>query len=616
MKKFYTFALAAVIAAQMLSGMEVSAEKEQETEVTSGARSVMNTYQGSVNFGLGTASITIKGNENQTLIGKKFHIYNLFHAENSDGNESINYTINERFAAPLKTVVGKKLGKAAASVTEYEVIDYIQTLNTNPVEGAQTPQKLEGSYSAFRYFIEEVRNEIADRGIEGEIVNVTSVKSGNSVVLGGLAYGYYVVDEITAVDGTNSAASMCMVNTLNPAATMNIKSDYPSVSKKIQEDDKRDDIGENGWNDMADFEIGQTVPYQFTSNVPDMNGYDTYYYAWHDVMDKALTFKPETVKISIRNGDSGKKYDLKTTEFQVIRNPGNGETFRVQINDLKAIVDREFDQMNSLGENVYGQTVVLRYDAVLNDNAADDTGRPGFENDVRLEFSNNPDGNGRGDTGETPWDTVVCFTYRLNGLKTNNHDLKLEGAHFRLYSDEACKNEVFVKKTAKGYNVINRDSAGGNDHTGGSAPANSEEMISSGDGVFTVFGLDGGTYWLKETKAPAGYRPLLDPIKIEVIPTFVTERNFYVKGQGATDQALKSLEFAARMSPFFEGIYHNNIMSLTASTEEGSGNLIVVNQVGKKLPVTGSSMMLVMLGGGCIVMCYAVYRKKRENEAE
>ena len=39
------------------------------------------------------------------------------------------------------------------------------------------------------------------------------------------------------------------------------------------------------------------------------------------------------------------------------------------------------------------------------------------ENDVRLEFSNNPDSNGEGSTGYTPWDTVVCFTYKLNGLK-------------------------------------------------------------------------------------------------------------------------------------------------------------------------------------------------------
>ena len=82
----------------------------------------------------------------------------------------------------------------------------------------------------------------------------------------------------------------------------------------------------------------------------------------------------------------------------MITNPGNGETFKVEIQDIKAIVDREFDQKNDLNENVYGQKVILRYNATLNDKAAEDTGRPGFENDVRLEFSNNPDHDGDGTT--------------------------------------------------------------------------------------------------------------------------------------------------------------------------------------------------------------------------
>lgn len=563
-------------------------------------------------LGRGDASITITGNEDQSLTGKKFHVYKLFAAENSVGEESINYTFHPPFATALQTVVGRKLGKTPSTVTEYEVIDYMQTLNTNPVEGAKETQTLEGSYSEFRYFIEELRNEIVKEGVQGDVITVTSEQDADTVVIGGLEYGYYIVDEITQVEGTHSAASLCMVNTLNPDAQVNIKSDYPSVIKKIQEDDNRKNIGDNGWNDMADFEIGQTVPYQFISNIPNMNGYDTYYYAWHDKMDEALTFLPESVSVSINSGESGKNYELKKSEFTVNTSPGNGETFQVEIKDIKAIVDREFDNKNNLNENVYGQEVVLRYNAVLNDKAAEDTGRPGFENDVKLEFSNNPDGDGKGQTGETPWDTVVCFTYKLNGLKTNNHDLKLEGAKFRLYSDEACENEVYVKKTNAGYNVINRDSAGGNDHAGGTIPAEAVEMISAKDGVFTIFGLDGGTYWLKETKAPAGYRPILDPIKLEVIPTFVEDRDSYVKGQGATDQALKKLEYSAYIRQFLDGAFDENTTQLETDAEDGSGNLTVVNKVGKKLPIAGSSAMIIMLGAGTVIMLYAVVRKRRE----
>lgn len=86
---------------------------------------------------------------------------------------------------------------------------------------------------------------------------MTSTKADNSFEIKGLPYGYYVIDEVTAVKGTNSAASLCMVSTANPEMNLNIKSDYPVVTKKIREDDEQDKVGNQGWNDLADFEIGR-----------------------------------------------------------------------------------------------------------------------------------------------------------------------------------------------------------------------------------------------------------------------------------------------------------------------------------------------------------------------
>ena len=57
-----------------------------------------------------------------------------------------------------------------------------------------------------------------------DTVNVSATKSDNSVVIGGLEYGYYLVDEVSDVEGTHSAASLCIVNTANPTADVNIKS--------------------------------------------------------------------------------------------------------------------------------------------------------------------------------------------------------------------------------------------------------------------------------------------------------------------------------------------------------------------------------------------------------
>ena len=568
------------------------------------------TPNGVADFGKGNASITITPNAGQSLVDKKFQVYKLFDAENAVDNESINYTWNNDYKTALQTVVGKKINKSASSVTEYDVIDYIQTLNTNKVEGAQADQKLEGRYSNYRHFVEALRDELVKEGLSPNTVNVTAVNAvDGSVKFSGLGYGYYLTDEVTAVQDTHSAASLILTNTANPNAQVNIKSDYPTLIKKINEDDNN-----VGWNDIGDYEIGQTVPYYHDTYVPDMNGHQTYKMIFHDKMDNALTFNKDSVSITISSNK--KSYTLKSDEFKVVENSGE-DTFYAEIPDLKAIVDKQFPEGMNNNENTYGQSVRLNYNATLNDNASTRTGRAGFENAVRLEYSNNPDSDGNGSTGTTPWDTVVCFTYKINGLKVNNHNKLLKNAKFRLYSDENCTNEVYVKESPNGYVVMNRDSLGGTDHSGGARPSSAVEMASDAKGVFTILGLDQGTYYLKETDSPAGYRELQDPIVITIKPTFTDERNNYNAGEGATDKTLKTLEATAHVKEFLNGAYKESDTNLKTDVTDGSANITVVNYVGTKLPITGSNLTMICLGAGTITVVGALaLDKKRKNKKD
>lgn len=668
------------------------------------------------NTGQTDGVITLNGaHSNQSIKNKQFVFYKVFNATNAKNNESINYTFNEKYKAVVQEVVFNKLSDEykstnkiakASDVSEYVAIDYIQSLNTHKVDGAKAEQQVEGRYSNFRYFVEDLKNAIKSKGIEGDLVKVTSPDENNAIKVKGLSWGYYVVDEVSTGDsigdgqktedattpdghkaqseGTHFASSLVLVNTVNNEATVTLKSDYPEITKKIREDDNQDKIGKNkdGWNDLADFQIGQTVPYSNDIRIPDMNGYHGYYFAIEDRMDQALTFKADKSKIKLTLTKGDKTYTLKDNEYNLQTIGSNvsadvkeakyadsfedsKSTFGLEIEDLKAIVDREFANFNSNNENDYSDIKAhVEYEATLNDKAAEDTGRPGFENDVRLIFSNDPDSTGTGfnkpttppgknPKGKTPWDTVVAFTYRLNGNKVNTNNLALEGAKFRIYSDEAMTKEVIVKKkesttkveettttTTTQSETTTTTSANGDVNTGSISATDSKkskslndyvvvdkdsaantqgvDIVSDADGNFSIVGLDSGTYYLKEVAAPDGYRTLKDPIKVTITAKMNDDRDHYLKGDGATEKGLQSLSGKADLTEFYHQIFKTGSSDLKADSDAGTLELTVMNDTMEKLPVTGGQAMAVVLAVGAGIVgfsIYAVTKKKEEPEA-
>ena len=530
----------------------------------------INTVNGIVDYNNGQAKIRILPNGNQSLVSKQFAVYKLFQAQIS--NTSINYFYNEEYKDVIEDVVSNRLNKD--SISEYEVIDYIQSL--------------ENHSSSLRELIEQIRDQLVSLGYSSDTFTVTNTLEDGSIEIQGLQPGYYMIDEITSVQDTHSEDSLILLDTADDSCDIQIKSDYPSIIKKIEEDDLN-----IGWNDIGDYEIGQSIPYKYETYIPDIKAYNTYKMIFHDIMDEALTFDSDSVQIQI--SDSEKTYTVPSNQYSIVENTDN-ESFIVQISDIKSIIDQLFS-------NGYGQKVLFTYNAYLNEKAKDRSGRAGFENKVALEFSNNPDTDGTNDTGMTPWDSVVCFTYQINAVKTNEENQSLQGAKFRLYRDENGTQEIKLKKVENVYVVMNEDYL---------SNAESDEMISDENGLFNISGLDQGTYYLKETQAPDGYRKIQDSIKIVITPEFTTDRNSYYENQGASDQVLETLSANCEIKQFLNGLLNSGSKALQTDVQTGSIQLKIVNQTGSKLPVTGSSMTLILLAGGSLLMIAGLYNLRKQ----
>ena len=105
----------------------------------------------------------------------------------------------------------------------------------------------------------------------------------------------------------------------------------------------------------------------------------------------------------------------------------------------------------------------------------------------------------------------------------------------------------------------------------------------------------------------------MNPVKIQVEPVVTEERNSYIKGEGAGADIL-TLSAKAKIKTFIAGSYTEKETALDVDQEEGSMNLSVVNVVGKKLPITGSQMMLLLVAAGVTLMFVSVRKGKKRYE--
>ena len=471
--------------------------------------------------------------------------------------------------------------------------------------------------------LEGVKNATSDTeklAIINKYANLdsTPMQTGTATKYEGLTPGYYLVkDKDNSLTGTNESYTLYVVQVVNNILEFTPKGDVPETDKKIVEGNDKVSTNEASIGDEVNYEITGTMP----SNIAD---YKAYYYMFTDTLSKGLTYKENSIKVTV-NGVDVTSYFYKGVGTY---NETTGTTIRVGIIDLKALSLLTDPAVGAITKDT---EVVLTYTATLNENAV--IAGAGNPNDVKLSYSNDPNNSGDGSTtppenpdepkpehptGETPEIEVVTYTTELTIVKTDEDNKFLPGVEFTLTGNGvnivlvteekftvATDGEYWKLKDGTFTKTAPTVAEDETDNTADYEDINTKytkttSVVAKGngetktdvvgtvqaDGTVTFKGLGAGEYTITETETLPGYNTI-EPIKF-------------------------TLTFDATTKKFAS---NNTDVTVEADNTLGAS---IVNKKGSLLPSTGGigTTIFYIIGGILVVGAAILLVTKKRMSSE
>ena len=518
-------------------------------------------------FAVQTGQLTISG----TTKGETYALYKVLHLTQSGGNYS--YTVTDSF---------KNFSAEIAINGESELIT-----------GETLGDKLENQDNST--FLSTLAQKLAEYALD-EDNSVTAAKKvtggEGTTKVDGLEYGYYLLIPFGASGPKENYATMFSLNTLSGNDTnIVVKGVYPTLEKTV---------GNNNAAVNA-ASIGDEVTFTLTSEVPDMTGYNKYFFNIEDTLSAGLDFQSIS---EIKIGDTA------LSEDKTENHDGDGgyyfsKTDNADGTETLKIVFKNFIQYKTSA----GESISIKYSAALNENALIGGANT---NSAKLIYSNDPSTAYSGDEpnaddpkGETTSSKTETYTTSLTINKVDGSNKALTGAAFSIEGNGVKKvvttGDVYVKSENGTYYKLKE----GNYTT--TAPTESNESLYesttqkyekkdscvldnlsedisveafvNAEGKLTFAGLGEGTYTITEIVTPEGYNRI-DPFKV-------------------------TISFNAADKKFTATANESNTVS-----SDNSGNTLsmnVVNQSGGVLPGTGGiGTTMFYLLGALLVICAGV----------
>lgn len=534
--------------------------------------------------GFAGASTAMADTTNKTNItisdatnGDEFSAYRLLNLTTSAEGATTNYsyTVNNKYQTVLKQAINELNGDAAgAPTTDAEIIDYI-------TKNVASNDSTDATKVTARKFAETVRTKItSDSSITAD--ETTTKTESQEAQFTNMDQGYYLIVQTAAAGTDGNTMSQVILDTHGQSATnVTVKKDSVSLTKKVQENqDGVNNPAADNWQDGADYNIGDMVPFQLTGTLPtDYANYNAYKYVFHDSASNGLTFNADDAELKVYAVNHGVKTELKkaadasdATGYNVIATGLTGETFQVQFADLKQAQAAESSETVTINKDT---KIVVEYKAKLNNDAK--RGAMGNPNEAWLEFSNDQYNTGEGSpTGKTPHDKVIVFTFDIVVNKYKNQvdpEHKLNNAGFTLYKSTDGVSWTEAQELKKDTNSTN---------------------------VFQFTGLDSGYYKIEESKVPDGFTKA-DDLIFKVVATYDTD---------SADPSLTKLE-VKDASDNVISTGENAKFTLTGISYDGSTsanaqiNTDIVNKSGSQLPSTGGMGTVLLYVAGIAVFVLA-----------
>lgn len=362
------------------------------------------------------------------------------------------------------------------------------------------------------------------------------------------------------------------------------KKKIPTVEKAILNDrDERKQGGytaQEGWSNFADSQMGQKVSYKLTGTIADNYAtYDTYTYKFTDTLSQGLTYAKGSLEVYALNGQSYTK--INQDSYDAVEPAGGNGVLTVNFdkgNGLKSATAANDDETLKIDAET---KIVVFYKAELNSKASyEDSGN---ENNVYLEYSNNPMAVG---TGKSVTKGVTDHVFRLDVTKVDKDhpETKLQaGFKVKVVANE---DDASVDKwLASDGSFVNTEQEA------------YEFTTSSGTDTIYIPGLDAGKYLISETTTPAGYNTIA-PFEITVTPKY--------KDNGQLDTLTVSS--------------NNAEMTAIGDANGATMPLTIKNKKGSNLPLTGlNGVTFTWIAGGavlCIGVAHLIRSRKQAEESE